>query len=181
MRQRITQAAPPVVFHVAGLQNTLADVASRPAKGVASHFHLLETTPCAMCPNSFLSLFDSSYPLPQKLRWTNVQPPFDLWSSVILKLRGQQLPLRQWTTRLDQRPGKTGATTPEHRPLDATPFEALQANLLPCRFRKGSHWNLWQCKSSWPPNGGKGLASCGANLAFGRARRPSPYLRLQRA
>jgi hypothetical protein len=45
MRQRLTRSAPPAVFHVAGSANILADVASRPVKGVASHFHLLEKTP----------------------------------------------------------------------------------------------------------------------------------------
>jgi hypothetical protein len=30
MRQRLTRSAPPAVFHVAGIDNILADVASRP-------------------------------------------------------------------------------------------------------------------------------------------------------
>jgi hypothetical protein len=119
MRQRLTRSAPPAIFHVAGVENILADVASRPMKGVASHFHLLEKTPCAMCPDIFLTLYNSHYPLPQKQPWTNVQPPSDLWSSVILTLRGQQLPLRQWTTKLDQRHGKTGPTMPEA--VESTP------------------------------------------------------------
>jgi hypothetical protein len=113
MRQRLTKSAPPAIFHVAGVQNILADVASRPVKGVASHFHLLEKNPSAMCPDEFLTIFNSKYPLPQDQPWTSVQPPFDLWSSVISTLRGQRLPLRQWTTTLDQRPGKTGPIMPE--------------------------------------------------------------------
>jgi hypothetical protein len=112
MRQRLTKSAPPAIFHVAGVQNTLADVASRPVHGVASHFHLLEKTPSAMCPTSFLTLYNSNYPLPQQQPWNNVQPPSDLWSSVILTLRGQRLPLRQWTTTLDQRPGIIGPPMP---------------------------------------------------------------------
>jgi hypothetical protein len=112
MRQRLTKLAPPAIFHVAGVQNILADVASRPVQGVASHFHLLETAPAAMCPDSFLTLYNSNYPLPQKQHWTNVQPPSDLWSSVILTLRGQRLLLRQWTTMLDQRPGVIGPPMP---------------------------------------------------------------------
>jgi hypothetical protein len=108
MRQRLTRSAPPAVFHVAGVDNILADVASRPMQGVATHFHLFENNPSAMCPNEFLTLFNSKYLLPQEQPWTSVQPHSDLWSSVISTLRGQKLPLRQWTTQLDQRPGGTG-------------------------------------------------------------------------
>jgi hypothetical protein len=119
MQQRQTRSAPPAVFHVAGVQNTLADVASRPLSGVASHFHLLEKLPSAMCPQTFLTIFDSSYPLPQKRRWHNVQPPSDLWSNVISTLRGQRLALRQWTTRPVPPPGTTGR--PMHASATSTP------------------------------------------------------------
>jgi len=64
MRQRIKRSAATAVFHVAGLQNVLADVASRPVTGVASHFHLFKRDPNAMCPQSFLTHFNALYPLP---------------------------------------------------------------------------------------------------------------------
>jgi hypothetical protein len=102
MRQRTTHAAPPAVFHVAGIRNTLADVASRVIPGVPP----METTPGSVCPGEFLTHFDSSYPL-QQLSWTNVQPPSDLWSNVIMTLRGQQLPLQRWTTAQNA-PSPTG-------------------------------------------------------------------------
>jgi hypothetical protein len=114
MRQRLTRSAPPAVFHVAGIDNILADVASRPIKGVASCFHLLEKHPNSICPNEFLTLFNSKYVLPQEQPWTSVQPHSDLWSSVISTLRGQKLPLRQWTTQLDQRHGGTGPDIPKN-------------------------------------------------------------------
>ncbi len=114
MRQRLNRSAPPAVFHVAGVENVLADVASRPLRGVASHFHLMENSPSAMCPNTFLALSDLSYPLPQQQHWTNVQPPSGLWSHVISTLRGQKLPLQQWTTQLDQQPGETGPAMPKN-------------------------------------------------------------------
>jgi hypothetical protein len=80
-----------------------------PLHDVASHFHLMEKYPSAMCPNTFLTLFNLSYPLPQKQNWTNVQPPLGLWSHVISMLRGQPLlGLRQWTTELAPPPGTTG-------------------------------------------------------------------------
>jgi hypothetical protein len=113
MRQRVTQSAPPAVFHVAGVNNTLADVASRRLAGVASPFHLLEKSPDAMCPETFLTIFDSSYPLPQQQSWTNVQPPSGLWSNVISTLRGQPLGLQQWTTPIAAPPGATGHATPK--------------------------------------------------------------------
>ncbi len=77
MRQRLTRSAPPAVFHVAGIDNILADVASRPIKGVASCFHLLEKHPNSICPNEFLTLFNSKYVLPQEQPWTSVQPHSD--------------------------------------------------------------------------------------------------------
>jgi hypothetical protein len=48
------------------------------------------------------------------LAWTSVQPHSNLWSSVISTLRGQKLPLRQWTTQLDQRHGGTGPDIPKN-------------------------------------------------------------------
>ena len=89
MRQRVTRSAPPTVYHVAGINNILADVASRPINSVASHFHLMETMPHTMCPETFLTVFNSAYPLPQKQPWRSVQPNSGLWSNVIATLRGQ--------------------------------------------------------------------------------------------
>jgi hypothetical protein len=119
MRQRIARAAPPTVFHVSGVNNILADVASRPVPGVASHFHLLEKSPNSMCPQTFLTIFDARYPLPQRRYWTNVQPPSALWYNVISTLRGQRLGLRQWMIALDEPHGPTGLPTPNS--VESTP------------------------------------------------------------
>jgi hypothetical protein len=108
MRQRTTHAAPPAVLHVAGVRNTLADVASRVIPGVPS----METTPGSVCPVKFLSHFDSSYPL-QQLSWTNVRPTSDLWSNVIMTLRGLQLPLQRWATSHAKAFSTTGLPIPE--------------------------------------------------------------------
>jgi hypothetical protein len=103
MRQRTTRTAPPAVFHVAGVRNTLEDVASRVIPGVPP----METTPGSLCPVEFLTHFDSSYPLQPQLSWTNVQPPSDLWSNVIATLCTRlQLPLHRWTTS----PGRKAAS-----------------------------------------------------------------------
>ena len=67
-----------------------------------------------MCPTEFLTNFAAKFVLPQEQPWHNVQPPSDLWSNVISTLRGQKLPLRRWTTRLDQRHGGTGHDMPKN-------------------------------------------------------------------
>jgi len=135
MRQRTTRAAPPAVFHVAGLQNVLADVASRPVPGVAAHFHLLEKSPGAMCPETFLTLFNSSYPLPQRRPWHNVQPPSDLWSNVIATLRGQRLMLQRWTIKSGANISETGKHTPVRATstlgFATTPSRANKSTSLP--------------------------------------------------
>jgi hypothetical protein len=114
MRQRLTRSAPPAVYHVAGVVNTLADVASRPVPGVAAHFHLMETSPNAMCPQTFLTIFNAHYPLPQNKPWRNVQPSSALWSNVILTLRGQRLALPQWMGTLEKQHGPTGPDMPNN-------------------------------------------------------------------
>jgi hypothetical protein len=110
MGQRVTRSAPPMVYHVAGINNILADVASRPIKGLASHFHLMEQSP--LCPETFLTFFNSAYPLPQKQPWHSVQPNSGLWSNMISTLCGQQLDLRQWMGKLAKSPGPTGLSMP---------------------------------------------------------------------
>jgi hypothetical protein len=110
MRQQTTRAAPPAVFHVAGVRNTLADVASRHIEGVPQ----MAATPGSMCPAAFLTHFNSAYPLPQNRCWTNVQPPSDLWSHVIATLRGQRLPLQRWMTKREPQRLPTGPIMPDH-------------------------------------------------------------------
>jgi hypothetical protein len=95
MRQRATHAAPPAIYHVAGDQNTLADVASR-ALPIVSH------------PSAFLPHFNTRFPLPQSPSWQHVHPSSDLCSNVISTLRGQRLELRRWMTRTGQNTGKIG-------------------------------------------------------------------------
>jgi hypothetical protein len=173
MRQRCTRSAPPAIFHVAGVKNTLADVASRSLTGVAAHFHLLDSTPTDMCPDTFLTIFDSLYPLPQKLPWLNVQPPSGLWCNVISTLRGQQLALQQWTTRLDLPPGDTGPAT-RPKPKSTRGFGTCRkssnkpiSSHLPPGFELGSSgtqskldpslWKrpcvTWRKPSFWPGSG----------------------------
>jgi hypothetical protein len=72
MRQRTNWSAPTAVFHVVGTENILANVASGPVTSIASHYHMFENNPSAMCPEAFLTHFTASYPLPQQRPWLNV-------------------------------------------------------------------------------------------------------------
>jgi hypothetical protein len=76
MRQRVTQAAPPRIFHTAGDGNILADLASR------AIVCLLNSSD----PVAFLAYFNHRFPLPQSPSWTHVTLDLDLSSSVISTL-----------------------------------------------------------------------------------------------
>jgi hypothetical protein len=108
MRQRTSRSAPPAVFHVAGTENVLADVASRNVPNVPAPFHMMEESPDKMCTTSFLTHFDAMYPLPQMRSWHNAQPPLDLWLNVIATLRGTRLTLQQWTKTCEGKSLQTG-------------------------------------------------------------------------
>ena len=170
MRQRCTRSAPPAIYHVAGVTNTLADVASRPLPGIAAPFHLLSPSPSDMCPTDFLTQFDSLFPLPQARRWRNAQPPSGPWSNVTSTLRGQRLALRQWTTKADAPLGPTGVampTKPRSIPTCAAcpiPSNKLISSLLLPGFELASSGTLskldpslwkrpcvtWRKPSFWP-------------------------------
>ena len=86
-------------------------MASCPVTGIiASHYHIFENNPSALCPKDFLTHFTTSYPLPQQRPcWLNVQPPSSgLWSNMISMLRGQRLELRRWTMKCEELGGITG-------------------------------------------------------------------------
>jgi len=182
MRQRSNRYAPTAVFHVAGLENVLADVASRPVAGIAEHFHLFEKDPHAMCPITFLTHFNTSYPLTQKQHWLNAQPPSALWSNVISTLRGRQLELRRWTMTCEELGGITGPRM--HASVESIPgSESSQKSRnnrtslpLPPGFKlaySGVQFKLdtrvWKC----PP-------SRGANPRHGWIRRPKTQPRDKR-
>jgi hypothetical protein len=93
MRQRTTRSAMPVVIYWPGPVNLLADTASR------SHttFHY---GPCRGQPSvtdqAFLTLFASTFPLPQNKSWHLVRLEPEMLSNVISTLRGMRLPMQQW-------------------------------------------------------------------------------------
>ncbi len=77
--------------HVRGMENVMADIASRPSKA----WKLFHST-CALTDLDFCSLFDTMFPLPGNQLWTLVVIPQWLKFNVSKTLRGKQLDLQQW-------------------------------------------------------------------------------------
>lgn len=106
MRQRTTQSIPPVVVSIAGVANTLADVASRKLPPNA-HVSAPEVP-----DEHFLTYFQTRFPLPQNISWQIVHPNTDMLSNVISTLRGKRLKLQRWTTPPAPQAGPGGSATP---------------------------------------------------------------------
>jgi hypothetical protein len=80
----------PTTVHVPGVENVMADIASRPSKA--------QTLFCASSPLSntnFLSSFDTAFPLSNAQVWTLAIVPQWLKSNFFKTLRGKRLELRQ--------------------------------------------------------------------------------------
>jgi hypothetical protein len=96
--QRATQAGPFTVASVAGKKNQMADVASR-------SFHIRDDA-------CFLTLFQTTFPLPQQQSWKIVHLMPAQISNVTSTLAGKRLPLPRWTTTYEQRTGRAGSSSP---------------------------------------------------------------------
>jgi hypothetical protein len=106
--------------HVPGVENVMADIASRPSKA--------QTLLCALSPLSntnFLSSFDTAFPLPNAQAWTLAIVPQWLKSNVFKMLRGKQLELRQWTSPSANATGEHGRCTAASFPKPTTSGRAL--------------------------------------------------------
>jgi hypothetical protein len=94
--QRASQAGPLTVASIAGVENSMADVASR-------------SFGQNRVPDScFLSHFTNLFPLPQQLSWRHVHLTPDRISLVTSTLLGTRLPLQQWMTGYKPKTGTTG-------------------------------------------------------------------------
>ena len=116
--------------HVPGVDNVMADIASRPSKA--------QTMFCAPSPltdAAFRSSFDTVFPLPDNQTWSLVNVPEWMKSNVFETLRGKRLELRQWTGPNANATGKRGkriarpSTHTGGQPLKRTSSSRL---LLPC-------------------------------------------------
>jgi hypothetical protein len=123
--QRASQAGPYTVASVAGVDNEMADVASRsfhPTKG-----------PDLTCDQVFLTHFNTRFPLPQPMCWTLVHPTPVTTSLVTSTLVGARLKLQQWMTPFAQPTGDTGlnfARTPAVTRTSSIPPSRPNSNCL---------------------------------------------------
>jgi hypothetical protein len=95
--QRSVHAGPLTLGSIAGIQNDMADVASR-------CFDIL-------CPTAFLTFFNTRFPLPQQQSWQLVLLTPDRISLVTSTLDGKRLPLQQWMTACKQKTGTPGLSS----------------------------------------------------------------------
>ncbi len=123
-----------MTVHMPGVDNVMADVASRPAKAQRM-FRAI--TPLSNA--DFCSLFDTAFPLPNNQAWTLAEVPPWLKLCVFETLRGKQLALQQWTgpnaTITGERGWRTAGSTPRtvapdpQRAREQTDYSRL---LSPC-------------------------------------------------
>jgi hypothetical protein len=100
MRARTLESQVPMVPHWAGKNNHPADAASRSFDTKNPHFSMHDT--------NFLTLFHSSFPLPQDVCWLLLPVPPTPLSKLISTLDGLRLPMQQWTYQPDCGTGTTG-------------------------------------------------------------------------
>jgi hypothetical protein len=99
-RARAREMGLPQALSVQGVQNEMADVASR-SFCAASGFVLSNA--------SLLTHFDAHFPLPQNRSWKTVTLPQRDISKVFSTLRGERLTMAQWTSHGEERSGRTGS------------------------------------------------------------------------
>jgi hypothetical protein len=105
LRQHVHRASPLLTISIAGINNDMADVASRAAKHTSqSNSH-----------QDFLSMFSSKFPLPQKHSWHLYHLPSRSFSRVTSCLLGKPLTMASWIRlpNQDKNIGSTGSNTPQ--------------------------------------------------------------------
>jgi hypothetical protein len=116
-------------LHVPGVDNVMANVASRPAKAQKM---FLAATP--LSDTNFCLLFDTAFPLPNDQAWTLAEVPPWLKLCVFETLHGKRLALQWWTgpsaTITGERGRRTASSTP--RILAPDPRQARQQTNYSC-------------------------------------------------
>ena len=97
LRQRILELAPVSISHVAGVDNALADIASRPIPTVDDN-------------SALLMHFDSAFSL-QNRYWRRVSPINAQLSNVVLTLPKQRLTMQRWIQKSEPPTGGGGTST----------------------------------------------------------------------
>ena len=123
-----------ITIHVPGVENVMADIASRPAKARA----MFAPAASHLSDDEFRSSFDTAFPLPNNQVWKLVHVPDWLKYNVFETLRGKRLGLQQWAKPSEQGTGKRGSgTATSIKPtvgasLPQTPPTCSSLLLLPC-------------------------------------------------
>ena len=103
------KAAPAMTIGVAGIENDMADVASRSFKDGGA---FIKNMP-------LLTYFQNTFPLPQGKSWKEFHVPSDLFSRVISCVRGEALPMASLLRlkKAEVSIGNTGAPMPNSAEL----------------------------------------------------------------
>lgn len=99
MRVCVTEMAPLATLSIAGIDNLLADIASR------SYTHLVPASCCT--EYGFLTHFQQKFPLQNDVKWQLCQLPGKLTSRVFDELRGKPSKMASWR-RIPQNNGAIG-------------------------------------------------------------------------
>jgi hypothetical protein len=116
--QRSIHSGPLTIGSIAGIDNIMADVASR-------SFHLT-------CDTAFLTHFTARFPLPQQQSWQLVPLTPERTLLVTSTLAGKRLPLQQWMTAYRPKTGTTGSSSA------ARPAKTRTSSAAPNPFNKTS-------------------------------------------
>jgi hypothetical protein len=95
--QRATQAGPLTIGPIPGIQNAMADLASR------------SFTDHLSCDRAFLTHFNTRFPLPQTQSWRLAHLTPDRTLLVTSTLAGKRLPLQHWMTASKPKTGTRGS------------------------------------------------------------------------
>ena len=157
LRLHARQASSLIPVHIAGEENTMADIISRAFKG-GKYFHAKQ---------DLTKYFNQNFPLPQMQSWQEFKVPSRLTSRVISCLLGVQSPMELLTRPpvIDSNTGSTGVRMPAS--AGSTPSSAT------------SHHSKWT-SSSLPSLRGSGVAFLAEDIksVFQQSQRLSrPYPR----
>lgn len=103
------QMGPLITTHVAGDDNIMADIASRPTK--AKQYFRAQSD--YITDLAFLKHFSTAFPLPHQAAWRLAVPAPDLVSNICETLRGKRLEMPQW---MGMRGHGTGMNGPSSAP-----------------------------------------------------------------
>ena len=101
LRMKVRAASPLTTLHIAGEQNSIADIPSR-SFGGTQQWH-------CRTDEEFLKLFNSNFPLPNQQSWTVFQIPSALSTRVISSLLMKDSGMAEWR-RLPTPKPSTGAS-----------------------------------------------------------------------